>query len=104
MALQNGPPLRLRVNDVLGIVQDGVRLFHLYRVFRRHMCRDHVEHHVTYTPMTAPTNLSQRVEASASAFSLLHGGRSVGRSESSSREHLSVACEDRRRPVDAAGR
>jgi hypothetical protein len=56
------------MDDVLGIVQHGVRLSHLYRTFRRYMCGDHVEHHAAYTSATAPSDLSEGRKASTSAL------------------------------------
>jgi hypothetical protein len=57
MPLQHEIPLLSRMDDVLGIVQDGIRSSHLYPAFRRYAYRDRLYHHVAYTPVTAPSNL-----------------------------------------------
>jgi hypothetical protein len=69
------------------------------QVSHRYIRRDCLEHHAAYTLVTATSNLSREGKASASAF--LMRLCQVGGPESSSRHHLSVACEDLRRLVYA---
>jgi hypothetical protein len=78
MPFQYGTLLRSKVDDVLETGQDAVRLSHLYRIVRRYMCCNYVEHHAAYNPATIPSESQSRGKSFGSASSLLPTGRSVG--------------------------
>jgi hypothetical protein len=59
MLFHYGTNLRSGVDDVFRTAQNGSLSSRLYRAFHRDMRRDRLKHYATYSPATAPSNLSR---------------------------------------------